>query len=84
MFARKDASTSTAATPGEQVMSKIERTIEKEKEESEKVISDNLLLEYFTVVNHILDINYQLQKEKEELEPENFKKEYEINKITMN
>ena len=41
LFVRKDASISTATTPGEQVMSEIERVIEKEKTETEEVIPDD-------------------------------------------
>ena len=78
----KNASANTAATPGEQVMSEIERAIEKEKEGTKEVIPDDPLLEYLRGVNQILDINYQLQKGKEELELENVKKEYGINKLT--
>ena len=72
LFARKDVFTGTDATPGEQVMSEIERVIEKEKTETEEVIPDNPLLQYFEGINEVLDMSYQLQKEKEELELETF------------
>ena len=57
LFARKDASTGTEATPGEQVMSEIERAIEKEKTETEEVIPDDPHLQYFEGINKVLDIN---------------------------
>ena len=53
-------------------MSEIERVIEKEKTETEEVIPDNPLLQYFEGINEVLDMSYQLQKEKEELELETF------------
>ena len=81
LFTRKDASTGTAATPGEQVMSEIERVIEKEKTEAEEVIPDDPLLHYFQGINEVLDMNYQLQKEKYELEFEKFKREYNLDKL---
>ena len=69
---RKDVSAGTDATPGEHVMSEIERVIEKEKTETEEVILDNPLLQYFEGINEVLDMSYQLHKEKEELEVETF------------
>ena len=81
MFVRKDASTGTAATPGEQVMYEIERVIEKEKTETEEVISDDPLLKYFEGINEVLDMNYQLQKKKDELELEKFKRKYNLDKL---
>ena len=50
-FAKKDVSTGTAATPDEQVMSEIERVIEKEKTEREEVIPGDPLLQYFEGIN---------------------------------
>ena len=62
-------------------MSEIEKVIEKKKTENEQIIPDDPLLEYFNKADKILDINYQLQKEKEEAELENFKKEYNLDKL---
>ena len=39
------------------------------------------MLEYFNKGHKVLDINYQFQKEKEEAELENFKKEYNLDKL---
>ena len=81
MFARKDASTGTAATPEEQVMSEIERVIEKEKTETKEVIPDDPLLQYFEGINEVLDMNYQLQKQKEGPKLEKFKSKYNLDKL---
>ena len=62
-------------------MSEIEKVLEKEKTESEQVIPDDPLLEYFNNADKVLEVNYQLQKEKEELELENFKREYNLDKL---
>ena len=62
-------------------MSDIERVIEKEKTENEQIIPDDSLLEYFNKADQVLEIDYQLKKEQEEAELENFKKEYNLDKL---
>ena len=62
-------------------MSEIEKVIEKKKTENEQIIPDDPLLEYFNKADKVLDISYQLQKEEEEAELENFKKEYNLDKL---
>ena len=62
-------------------MYEIERVIEKEKTETEEVIPDDPLLKYFEGINEVLDMNYQLQKEKDELELEKFKGKYNSDKL---
>ena len=62
MFARKNASARTAATAGGQVMSEIEGAIEKEKKETEEVIPDDPLSEYFIGAKQILDIRGKKRK----------------------
>ena len=57
---------------GGTVMSEIERVIEKENKKREKVISDDPLLEYFDKAKDVLDINYQLQKEQDDRDLEEF------------
>ena len=57
---------------GGTVMSEIERVIEKENIKREKVISDDPLLEYFDKAKDVLDINYQLQKEQDDRDLEEF------------
>ena len=79
-FAKKDAATNPI-TPGEQVMSKIKRVIEKEKKEREEVIPDDPLLEYFDKATDVLDLYYQLQKEQDERELEQFKRDYNLDKL---
>ena len=79
LFAKKDVATGPI-TPGEQVMSERERVIEKEKKEREEVIPNDPLLEYFDKAADVLDLNYQLQKEQDERELEEFKRDY--NKIS--
>ena len=81
LFIKKDASTGTSATPGEQVMSEIERVIEKEKEGSEVVVPDDPLFEYFKGINDVLDENYRLQKENDQLELERFNREHGLDKL---
>ena len=67
---------STAAAPGTQVMSEIEKVIEKQKtkEQEKEITSSDPLLEYFKNANEILSDNFILEKEKNEAELENFKK----------
>ena len=81
LFSRKDASTETSVAPGEQVMSETEQVIEKEKTEREEVIPDDPLLQCFDVINDVLHMNYQLQKEKEELELQAFNRVYNLDKL---
>ena len=57
---------------GGTVMSEIERVIEKENKKREKVISGDPLLEYFDKAKDVLDINYQLQKEQDDRDLEEF------------
>ena len=75
---------STAAIPGIQVMSEIEKVVEKEKtKEQEKEITPNdTLLEYFKNADQILNDNFILEKEKNEVELDNFKKQYQIDTLT--
>ena len=65
-------------------MSEIEKVIEKEKtKEQEKEIAPSYpLLEYFKNADEILSNNFILEKEKKEAEPEDFKKEYQIDTLT--
>ena len=81
LFIKKDASTGTSATPGEQVMSEIERVIEKEKEENEVDVPDDPLLEYFKRINDVLEENCRLQKENDQLELERFNREHGLDKL---
>ena len=81
LFIKKDASTGTSATPGEQVMSEIERVIEKEKEENEVDVPDNPLLEYFKRINDVLEENCRLQKGNDQLELERFNREHGLDKL---
>ena len=71
---------STAAVPGIQIMSKIERVAEKEKakEQEKEITLSDPLLEYFKNADEILNNNFILEKEKNEAELENFKKQYQI------
>ena len=62
-------------------MSEIERVTEKEKKEREKVIPDDLLLEYFDEAADMLDVNYWLQKEQDGRELEEFKRYYNLDKL---
>ena len=62
-------------------MFEIEKIIEKKKTDNEQIIPDDPLLEYFNKAGKVLDINHQLQKEKEEAGLENFKKEYNLDKL---
>ena len=55
--------------------------MKRKKTENEQIIPDDPLLEYFNKADKVLDINYQLQKEKEGAELENFKKEYNLDKL---
>ena len=80
LFARKDAATGPI-TPGENIMSEIEWVIVKEKKESEEVIPDDPLLEYFDKATDVSDLNYQLQKEQDERELEQFKRDYNLDKL---
>ena len=63
---------STAAVPGTQVMSEIEKVIEKEKtkEQEKEITPSDLLLEYFKNAD-----NFILEKERNEAELKNFKKQ---------
>ena len=81
LFIKKDASTGTLATPGEQIISEIERVIEKEKEESAEVDPDDPLSEYFKGINDDLDENYRRQKENDQLELERFNREHGLDKL---
>ena len=62
-------------------MSEIGRVIEKEKTEREEVIPDDPLLEYFDKATDILDFNYELQKEQGVREFEQFKRDYNLDKL---
>ena len=64
-------------------MSEIERVVEKAKEEEEveKIRPADPLLEYFNKANDILTSDFVWQKEHENVELENFKKEYQINTL---
>ena len=75
---------STAAAPGTQVMSEIEKVIEKEKtkEQEKEITPSDPLLEYFKTGDEILNDNFILEKEKSEAELENFKKQYQIDTLT--
>ena len=75
---------STAAAPGTQVMSEIEKVIEKEKtkEQEKEITPSDPLLEYFKNPDEILNNNFILEKEKNEAELENFKKQYQIDTLT--
>ena len=64
-------------------MSEIESAIEKEKKEREEVIPDDPLLEYFHKATGVLDLNYQLQKEQDERELEQFKRNYNLDKLIV-
>ena len=74
---------STAAAPGTQVMSKIEKVIEKEKtkEQEKEITPSDPLLEYFKNADEILNNNFILEKQKNEAEHENFKKQYQIDTL---
>ena len=75
---------STAAVPGTQVMSEIEKVVEKEKikEQEKEITPSDPLLEYFKNADEILNNNFILGKEKSEAELENFKKSYQIDTLT--
>ena len=75
---------STAAVSGIQVMSEIEKVIEKEKtkEQEKEITPSEPLLEYFKNADEILNDNFILEKEKNEAELENFKKQYQIETLT--
>ena len=75
---------STAAIPGTQVMSEIEKVVEKEKtkEQEKEITPSDPLLEYFKNTDQILNYNFILGKEKNESELENFKKQYQIETLT--
>ena len=75
---------STAAAPGTQVMSEIEKVIEKEKtkEQEKEITPSDPLLEYFKNADEILNDNFILEKEKNQAELENFKKQYQIDMLT--
>ena len=81
LFTKKDDSTGTSVTPGEQVMSEIECVIEKEKEENKVVVPDDPLLEYFKGINDVLDENYRFQKENDQSELERFNRDYGLDKL---
>ena len=55
--------------------------MKRKKNENEQIIPDDPLLEYFNKADKVLDINYQLRKEKEGAELENFKNEYNLDKL---
>ena len=67
---------STAATPDEQVISEIERIVEKEKtnEEQKEITPSDPLLEYFKNADKILTPELVLEKEKKNADLEDFKK----------
>ena len=64
-------------------MSEIELVIERGKKEREVVIPDNPLLDYFNQANDFLDINYQLQKEQDERDLEQFKRDYDLDRLAV-
>ena len=70
--------------PGEQVMSEIERVVEKAKheEEVERIIPSGPLLEYFQKADEILKTDFVLQKEREKSVIDDFKKEDEVDVLT--
>ena len=74
----------TPITPSEQVMSEIERVVEKEKvkEEVEQITPSDPLLEYFNNADQILNTNFILHKEKDEADLKNFKRKYQIDTLT--
>ena len=55
----------------------------KGKKEREVVIPDNPLLDYFNQANDFLDINYQLPKEQEERDLEQFKTDYNLDRLAV-
>ena len=75
---------SVPMTSGEQVMSEIERVIEKAKheEEVEQINPADLLLEYFQKADEILMNDFVWQKEQEKSETEAVKKEYQVDTLT--
>ena len=75
---------STAAVPGTQVISEIEKVIEKEKtkEQEKEIRPSDPLLEYFRNADEVLRDNFILEKEKNEAVLENFKKQYQIDTLT--
>ena len=74
----------TTVTPGEQIMSEIERVVEKEKtkEQETEITPSDPLLEYFKNADQILNDNFILQKEKDAADLENFKKQYQTDTLT--
>ena len=74
----------TTVTPGEQVMSKIEQVVEKEKtkEQETEITPSDPLLEYFKNADQILNDDFILQKEKDAADLENFIKQYQIDTLT--
>ena len=75
---------STTPVPGTQIMSEIEKVIEKEKtkEQEKEITPSDPLLEYFKNADEILSDNFILEKEKNEAELESFKNEYQIDTLT--
>ena len=75
---------STAAIPGTQVISKIEKVVEKEKtkEQDKEITPSDPLLEYFKNADQILNENFILEQEKDEAELENLKTQYQIDTLT--
>ena len=47
------------------------------------MIPDNPLLDYFNQANDFLDINYQLQKEQDERDLEQFKRDYNLDRLAV-
>ena len=76
---------SAPVAPGEQVTSEIELVVEKAKEEEEveKITPTDPLLEYFNKADKILKTDFVWQKEQEKAEIENFKKDYEIDTLSV-
>ena len=79
-----DRFSTTPTGPGEQLMSEIERVVEKakHKEEVEQIIPSDPLLEYFQKADEILKTDFVLQKDREKAVLEDFRKEYQIDTLT--
>ena len=75
---------STAAIPGTQVISKIEKVVEKEKtkEQDKEITPSDPLLEYFKNADQLLNENFILEQEKDKAELENLKTQYQIDTLT--
>ena len=62
-------------------MSKAEKVVAKEKKEREGVIADNPLLEYLDKAAKVLDFEFELEKAEKKSELEQFKKDYNLDKL---